>query len=110
MLLEYTKDELISNLDVVPFSTLTETLKEFMLSKGIEQIKDSTKKHIRRKLEKAVGDKLIIFPDERGKLLVLSHNPDRQQLAERNQTLRKELAVWRNNTLETNKLSEKVAL
>lgn len=81
-----------------------------MLFGGTEKIQYPTKTHIRRKLEKAFGDELLIFPDDQGKVLVLPHNLNRQQLAKRNYTLEKELAVWRNNTVEMNKMSEKVAL
>lgn len=60
MLVEYIKDELISNPDVVLTSTLTYKLKD-MHSKEPEKIKDSTKKHTHQKLKKAFGDEQLII-------------------------------------------------
>jgi hypothetical protein len=103
MLVEFIKDELINNPDVVPLSTLTDKLKEFMLSRGIEKMQQ-------RNTFVEIWRRHLIFPYEQRKLLVLTHNLDRQQLAIRNHTLEKELAVWRAHAVEMNKLSEKIAL
>ena len=109
-LVQYIKEELMTNPDAVPLVTLTDKLKDFISSRGFKDVKDSTKKYVRQKLEGIFGDELLIFPDEKGKLLVLPNNLDRQELARRNQMLKKELAVWRSNTMEMTKLLEKAAL
>jgi hypothetical protein len=71
-------------------------------------IKDWTKKHIRRELDKAFRYKLLIFLDEHAgySLLGLPHNFGRQQFA----IMEKGLAVWRNNMGEMNRLPGNVAL
>lgn len=76
MLVEYVKDELTSSPGVINFCTLTDKLKELIVFKRLEQIKDSTKKHIRQKLEKRFGDELL--PGHRGKMLDLQLTLDRQ--------------------------------
>lgn len=76
-LVQYIKEELMTNPDVVPLVTLTAKLKDFISSRGFIDVKDSTKIYVRRKLEGIFGDELLIFPDEKGKLLVLPNNLDR---------------------------------
>lgn len=52
-------------------NSLADKLAQLMLSKVVDYVKKSTKKHLRTNLEKEFGGHLHIFPDEKGKLLVL---------------------------------------
>ena len=42
-----------------------------MFSGGIELLRDSTRKHIHRTLKYELGDSVQIFPDNKGKLLMV---------------------------------------
>ena len=66
-----------------------------MLSGGIISIRDSTRKHIRRRLESELANSVQIYPDDKGKLLMV---PDSVQLRDavlEIQSLRKELGIWK---------------
>ena len=53
---------------------LTTRLLASMASLGVDDVRDSTKKHIHCKLEKPFVGMLHIFLDERGKLLLFPDN------------------------------------
>ena len=56
---------------IVPVTSLTIKLESFMLSGGIELLRDSTRKHIHRTLNYELGDSVQIFTDNKGKLLIV---------------------------------------
>ena len=58
---------------------------------GIVQVKDSTKKHIRQKLESEFGGALHIFPNVKGNILLYPVNLSMCELAKDNQPLKAEL-------------------
>jgi hypothetical protein len=62
----YIREELFVNPDVVPLINLTARL----VVLGVETVKTSPKKHIRRKLEAEFGEALQITQYDNGKLLV----------------------------------------
>ena len=68
---EYVRTDVIPNKNIVPITSLTARLESSILSSGIERIRDSTKKHIRRRLEAELVDSVQIFPDDKGKLLMV---------------------------------------
>ena len=70
---------------------LTKKLESFLQSRGIEKLRESTKKHITRKLESEFGSLLEIFPDEKGKLLVMPANLDIKTTVKQKINLEKEL-------------------
>ena len=49
---------------------LTSKLEVLAQARGKEKLSEATKKHIRRKLEAEFGSILLIFPDDKGKLIV----------------------------------------
>ncbi|KAL7378813.1 hypothetical protein ABVT39_019162 [Epinephelus coioides] len=62
-----------------------------MNSLGIVQVKESTTKHLRRKLESEFVGALHIFPDTKGKLLLYPDNLSMREIAKENQSLINEL-------------------
>ena len=66
----------------------------------IVHVKDSTKKHIRRKLESEFGGALPIFPDVKGKLLLYPDNLSMCELAKDNQSLKAELHTLKSLSAE----------
>jgi len=53
-----------------------------------DEVKDSTKKHLRRWLEHEFGESLHIIPNKTGKLLVVPDNLPINELAKENQPLK----------------------
>ena len=91
-------------------SELTEILVTLMTSLGCQQIKVSTKKHIRRKLETEFGDSLHIIHDSKGKLIVYPDNLSRDQLACDVVTLKTQLQADKHTNTEPLSVVTKAAL
>ena len=68
-LFDYIRNCLFSNSRVVTMVELTEKLVSHTKEYGVEEIRASTKKHIRHKLEGEFGMILVIFPDDNRKLI-----------------------------------------
>ena len=66
-----------------------------MLSGGIELLRDSTRKHIHRTLKYELGDSVQIFPDNKGKLLMVPDSVSLHDVVLENQGLRRELEIWK---------------
>jgi len=54
---------------------------------------DSKKKHIRRKLESELRNSIKVFPDSKGKLLLVLENVSLEDVVLKNQIIQKELRV-----------------
>ena len=74
MLFANIRDDLFPNPRVLTMVELTASLVLYMKSHGVEEVQVSTKKHIRRKLQGEFGERLLIFPDDTGKLIVIPDN------------------------------------
>ena len=70
-LFDYIRTDIIPSKKIVPVTSLTMKLEFFMLSGGIELLRDSTRKHIHRTLKYELVDSVQIFPDNKGKLLMV---------------------------------------
>ena len=96
LLFKYIRNDLFSRPRIVtiakPFSRLVASMHSF----DITEVLVSIKKHIRRKLENEFAGSLHIFPDEKGKLLVLTDNRSLYDLARHNQRLQAELDTFSN--------------
>ena len=99
-LLEYIRTDIIPNKKVVPMTSLTSKLELFKLSGGIERMTDSTRKHIRRRLESDLGRSIDVFTDDKGKLLVVPESISLKDVVLENQTLQRELKVWRSKSAD----------
>ena len=87
----YIRNELFTNPKVIAMSDLTSRFVTAMKACGIDQVKDSSKKHLRRKLESVFGQALHIFSDDKGKLFLYPDNLSVIELARANIALRREL-------------------
>lgn len=106
-LVQYIREELMANPDIIPLTDLTNKLKDFMLSKGITDVTDSTKKNIQKKLKNVFEDELLFFPDNKRRVLVMPKSLDCQELGRRVQSLKIELSVFHS---EGAKILEQAAL
>ena len=59
MLFDYIRSDVLANEKIVRLTELTELLASYLTSLGVEEIKLSTKKHIKRKLQTEFGDVLL---------------------------------------------------
>ena len=59
MLFDYIRSDVLANEKIVRLTELTELLVSYLTSLGVEEIKLSTKKHIRRNLQAEFGDVLL---------------------------------------------------
>ncbi|XP_062584618.1 uncharacterized protein LOC134246311 [Saccostrea cucullata] len=69
-LFEFIRSDVLDSKSIVPVTFLTEKLESIMLSLGVQHMQDTTRKHIRRKLETELGESVDILPDNKGKLLM----------------------------------------
>ena len=90
-LLAYIRHELIPNPKVLPMTDLTSRLQSYMTAYGIDQVRESTKKHLRRKLESELGGCLHVISNEKGKLLIYPDSLAINDLVRETHSLRKEL-------------------
>ena len=93
-LFEYIRTDIFPSKKIVPIASLTAKLESFMLASGIEQMHDSTKKHIHRKLVSEFEGSVQIFPDDEGKLLMVPDTMTLRDVVVENQILERELAIW----------------
>jgi len=101
-LLEYIRTDVIPGKKVIPMNSLTSKLELFMLSGGVERMTDSTKKHIRRRLESELESSIDIFPDDKGMLLVVPESVSLKDVVSENQTLQRELRVCKTKSTDVN--------
>ena len=94
MIEKYIRD-LLENPKVIKLTNLTEKLVSQMKNLGIQEVKESTKKHLRRKLEATFGDLLQFETIDEGKkqLIVIPSTLSRLQLARENIALNDKLAL-----------------
>ena len=108
-LLEHIRTVVIPSKKIVPVSSLTTKLESSMLSGRINSIRDSTRKHIHRRLESELANSVQIYPDYKGKLLMV---PDSVQLRDavlEIRSLRKELGIWKTKVTDLMKITDQVS-
>ena len=69
-LIAFIRNEMLPNKQNVPVATFASKMESFMHSLGFT-VNDSTKKHIKRRLNSLVGDIIHIYKNDSGKLLVV---------------------------------------
>ena len=84
--------------DVMYMCDFISKLTGFLTELGITNVQPSTKKNMRRKVESEFGASLHIFPDERGKLLMVPNNFTTECLAKQNVKLKEELRLLKRKT------------
>ena len=80
-----------------------------MLSGGIELLRDSTRKHIHRTLKYELEDSVQIFPDNKGKLLMVPDSVSLQDVVLENQGLRRELEIWKAKVTDFNMIIDQTS-
>ena len=80
-LFNYIRNDIFVNKSIRELSKLNERLKAFMLDSGIEELKPSTSKHLRRTLENEFKDTLHMIQTESSKVVVYPDNLTRDELA-----------------------------
>ena len=103
-LFKYIRTDIIPQKMIVQVGTLVKKLESFMLDDGVTLLKDSSKKHIRRNLEAQLGKSVDIFPDDKGKLLMVPDSVSLRDVILENQILERELKVWRAKSTNFNNL------
>lgn len=100
-LFEYIRNDIFPNRKIVHTISLTTKLESFMLTSGIEQQHDSTRKPIRRKLESELGASVQFFPDDEsyGSWCVTL-----RAVVVENQILQRELKIWRGTMADLDKI------
>lgn len=108
-LFDYIRTDIIPSKKIVLISSLTTKLESFMLSGGNKLLPDSTRKHIRRRLECELGDSVQIFPDDKGKLLMVPDSASLQDVVLENQGLRRELGIWKAKVTNLNQIIDHIS-
>ena len=108
-LFAYIRTDIIPNKKVVEVTCLTSKLESFMLSSGVERMTNSTRKHIRRRLESELESSIDIFPDDKGKLLLVPESVSLKDVVLENQTLQRELRVWKTKSNDVNVLIDQTS-
>lgn len=99
-LFQYIKAEVVDKQVVVSMTDLARKLESFIQSRGVDKLNESTKKHIRRKIEAEFGSALEIFPNDNGKLLIISKNLNHQETVKVNVALKKELEILKSKSTD----------
>ena len=89
---------------------MTEVTNQFELfarQRGTEKVRETAKKHIKRKIAAEFGITLEIFPNSTGKLIVMPANLSLKETVEAKLELEKEVDILRQNTQEVDKIVDK---
>ena len=108
-LFHFIRAHFIDKMLVVPMTDLTKKVESFVQSRGIEMLSESTKKHMKRKIEAEFGSALEIFPGDKGKLLVMSDNLSRQDCVKANVLLQKEVETLESKSSDAMKVIDQSA-
>ena len=93
---------------IVQVTSLVSKVEYFILAGGVT-LRGSTKKHIRRHLESELGNSVDIFPDDKGKLLMVPHTVSLRDVVIENQALHRELKVWRDKSTNINNIIDQTS-
>lgn len=108
-LFRFIRTDVLDSQVVITMIELTKKLESFLQTSGTEKLRESTTKHLRRKLESEFGSTFEIFPDEKGKLLVMPANLDIKETVKAKICLEKELKSVRSKTTELQSIIDQSA-
>ena len=97
-LFHYIRTDILPNKQIIRITTLTEKLRMMMSARGIHSLTESTKKHLRRKLEQELGDCIHIFADTKGKLVVVPDCITIQDIVSEYCDMERELKTWKDKS------------
>ena len=83
---------------------LTSKLEVLVQARGKEKLSEATRKHIRRKIEAEFGSILLIFPDDKGKLIVVPDNLSVEDIVKMNLAMKKELDILKHHSSDIDKI------
>ena len=86
-LFNYIRTDIIPNKMIIQVTSLVTKLESFMLPGRVTVLQDFTRKHIRMKLESELGNSVDIFPDDKGKPLMVPESVSLRDIVLENQTL-----------------------
>ena len=89
-LFSFIRNEMLPDRVIVPVAKLLCRIENFMQVRGFK-IRDSDKKHIRRRLESEFGDILHIYKDESGKLIAVPNSVTVEDMVLENRKFKKEV-------------------
>ena len=108
-LFQYVRADIIPNKTIVQVISLVSKLEQFMMSSGVTRLRDYRRKNIRRNLESELGNVVNIFSDEKGRLLMVPQSVSLRDVVLENQTLQRELKVWRAKSTNFNKIIDQTS-
>ena len=103
-LFKYIRLEVIGKKSVVTMTELTSKLEVLAQARGKEKLSEATRKHIRRKIEAEFGSILLIFPDDKGKLIVVPQNLSVEDIVKMNLVMKKELDILKHHSSDIGKI------
>ena len=109
-LFHYIRNEVIAKEQVTTLVDLTSKLVQFLREAGLQQILDSTKKHLKRKLVSEFRSAISMFPNERGRIIFLPVNVSASKLASEIVELKQELKQYRIESEKSSKIAKYAAL
>ena len=71
---------------------------------GKEKLSETTRKHIRRKIEAEFGSILLIFLDHKGKLIVVPENLNAEDIMKMTFVIKKELDILKHHSSNISKI------
>ena len=86
---------------------LTSKLEVLAQARGKEKLSEATRKHIRRKIEAEFGSILLIFPYDKGKLIVVPENLSVEDIVKMNLAMKKELDILKHHSSDKSILDMK---
>ena len=99
-LFSHIRNELIPSQDIVLMTALRRRFEQSMYFHGVTEVTNSSRKNLRRTLEKELEGSIQICPDDTGKLLVYADSLSRSDLVKRTHALRVELDTMRAHSVE----------
>ena len=99
-LFSYIRNQLLPCQDILPMATLRQRFEESMSSHGVSKVNNSSRKNLRRKVEKELGQSVQICCDDNGKLLVYADSLSKNELVKKIHALRVELDAMRAQSVE----------
>ena len=109
-LFHHIRETILSKLEVVPLPHPTEKMVSYMDSCGESEIKPSTKKHIRHRLESGFGESPHFSSNKKVRLLVIPDNLTMENLASQYVFLKEQLESWDKIHADENHFLNKAAL
>ena len=83
---------------------LTSKLEVLAQARGKEKLSEATRKYIRRNTEAEFGSILLIFPDDKGKLIVVPDNLSVEDIVKMNLAMKKELDILKHHSSDIDKI------